>query len=419
MWHLIKKIRIPLFGDKTIKVRSIFGWSLIKTKDISAIHDLSIVHKYTIDSYNCYINRNKKKNTRSHLKNNNNIIPILEKCNNKDDKKKALILGWYGANNFGDDLMLHVIAKNKILSEYDISIIIDPNFTNFLNMEEEITLCYPPDKISDLEVISDYFDLIIIAGGAHIDDVEIHDLSFIPFLAIELSILAISKNKDVRWLSVSSNLILLNNKYLEKLKFVIEHSKQFSVRDVFSYNAIKRNGIQENLIIEKDLAFKFNYNKKLLIVTLIPFLKTEEYKNIIDEIIDFKNHSNSSWDVCLLPFFNGDNHDVNFYTKLLNEIGLREVENVFIGPCYNSIDSMIYFMKSGDLFFNMRYHASLISLIMKKPTISFCVDSHRHYLNKISSLTEMFPEHVLIKQSDYVIGDVKNKLLSLQGSFQK
>ena len=61
----------------------------------------------------------------------------------------------------------------------------------------------------------------------------------------------------------------------------------------------------------------------------------------------------------------------------------------------------------------MRYHASLISLKLGKPTLSFCVDSHRHYFNKISYLNNLFERHAIVYESKYKDGDIIDNLNSI------
>lgn len=125
--------------------------------------------------------------------------------------KKVLILGWYGAGNYGDELMLSTFLEREEFKNYDISVLLDPYCHHHLDTYNKINCYFPPTNYDDLSTISDYFDIIIVGGGAHIDDVEITDLSFIPYIALELSIVSIKKSKDVRWIAVSANNELTNN----------------------------------------------------------------------------------------------------------------------------------------------------------------------------------------------------------------
>ena len=396
---------------KKVKIRNILGYSIMKSEYLNELQALFVAYQKNKKILRHYIEcKGKPIQCLSH--DHTSIVNIVDKCNEINEKKKVLVLGWYGANNFGDDLMLHIIAHDKSYAYYDVSIIIDPYYSKFIEIEDGISYCYPPSELKDLEKISNYFDLILVAGGGHIDDVEISSLSFIPYLAVELSILAINKKKEVRWKAVSSNDKITNPVYIDKIKYIIENAEEFTVRDNLSAEILKKIGVSKKIPIVDDLALGYAFNKKLLIVTLVPFLEKEVYINILSEIANFQYKSNYSWDVCLLPFYNGNNYDVLFFKELLACMDFNR-ERFFIGPSYNTIESMIYFMKSADIFFNMRYHASLISLKLGKPTLSFCVDSHRHYFNKISYLNNLFERHAIVYESKYKDGDIIDNLNSI------
>lgn len=83
--------------------------------------------------------------------------------------------------------------EREEFKNYDISVLLDPYCHHHLDTYNKINCYFPPTNYDDLSTISDYFDIIIVGGGAHIDDVEITDLSFIPYIALELSIVSIKK----------------------------------------------------------------------------------------------------------------------------------------------------------------------------------------------------------------------------------
>lgn len=71
-------------------------------------------------------------------------------------------------------------------------------------------------------------------------------------------------------------------------------------------------------------------------------------------------------------------------------------------------------IKGCDLFINMKYHASLISLLFDKPTISVVYDAHPHYYNKMTYLHQRFNKtDCLIYFSKYENGSITDKLLKL------
>lgn len=83
----------------------------------------------------------------------------------------------------------------------------------------------------------------------------------------------------------------------------------------------------------------------------------------------------------------------------------------FVAPEYENVDSMLLMIKGCDLFVNMRYHASLISMMYGKKTISIVYDKHPHYYNKMTYLHESLKkERWLIYFKDCKVGSVFQKL---------
>lgn len=331
-------------------------------------------------------------------------------------RKKILIVGWYGAGNFGDELMLYNLTRNEEFKNCEISVIVDPNFDYPPIILEGIKYYYPPKKHEDLNFISSWFDQIIIGGGAQIDDTTEKNLSQCPYLAIELSVKAILAKKIVRWISVSSNKNLIDKAYIEKLRFVASNAKEFSIRDNFSIDSLKNVGICDNVSFKKDLAFDYEFNFKTLIITLVPHAQKEQILSVLDEAKHFVDKSNNKWKICILPFFIGNNHDHNFIFDIVNNIDFGDID-IVVPPNYNSIDSMMLMMKSGDIFINMRYHATLISLALDKPTISFCTDFHPHYPNKMTYLSSIFDKNIVIKSSSYIKGQIYNSLKDIENAY--
>lgn len=322
-------------------------------------------------------------------------------------QKKVLILGWYGAGNYGDELMLHTLISRPEFHNCVISILLDPYFHYPLNTYKNLNCYFPPLEYNEIPKLAAYFDEIIVGGGAHIDDSIITDLSFIPFISLELSTKAIQANKIVRWISVSAISELTNIDYIKKLQFIAAHAKEFSLRDRYSISVLSRCSIKD-VSFNHDIAFDYDFSKKTIILTLVPFAREDILLSIIHEVNQFISESCNSWRVCFLPFFVGNDHDATFVQNVLAKTACNLEYTVLQN--FTNIESMFPVMKGADVFINMRYHASLISLKLNKPTITFCVDSHPHYYNKMKFLSTDFPKNIFILESSYKKGDVLSAL---------
>lgn len=305
-------------------------------------------------------------------------------------KKKVLLLGWYGANNLGDEIMLSVMLEQLCNSgDYEVAVIIDKGERYCVKRREEVAYYYAPCKLETLDELADYFDILIVGGGAHVDDCNSCSLDFVPYLAVQLSKRFIQNGKDSRWISVSSNSEITNKEYIEQLNYIVQNSSHFSVRDPHSLNSLKSSGINVNqILLEEDLAFRYPIIRKRLLITLTP-VSPSALRELANIIVGFIKSSGKEWSVLCLPFCLI--HDYDLETLKRFSSFLRELrQEVTIVPKIDNEEALITLINGSDAAINMRYHASLICLKLGKPTVSIVWD-HPHYLNKMSYLEELFP----------------------------
>ncbi|MBR6730771.1 MAG: polysaccharide pyruvyl transferase family protein [Alphaproteobacteria bacterium] len=332
----------------------------------------------------------------------------------KREKKQILILGYYGDYNCGDEIMLKRIIEQTYKQENEISVMFVPSARyNFDQFENNIHIYYPPQTFSDLDKIASFYDELIIGGGAHVDDNTIENLSHIPFIGILLSKKMLSQQKNVRWIGVSTNNELKNKEYIPDLKYIIENCSEFSVRDTYSRTILTNLNITPNKIaLTKDLALTIS-ERKTIAVTLINYLdNNKKLIQFINEIIQFCESNPNQYQICFLPFFNSNHHDEKMFKEIISHIDFKGV-NYFIAPEYYSPEAMLILIQGCDLFVNMRYHASLLSMNYNKPTISICYDIHPHYWNKIHYIHEQFNNKNIISYKNYQNGELFNHLKKL------
>ena len=171
---------------------------------------------------------------------------------NQNKKEKILIIGYYGAPNMGDEIMLQTILNQINKENKDIYVLFEdnPNY-NFYQWDNINFLEYPKSQ-KDMIKISKYFDTLIVGGGTHLDD-QYYDDEYaykwhIPEMMIIISKLFIKYNKKTYFLSLSSNKEIKNKKFIEDIKEIIDKSTYFSVRDKFSKNELIKNGINNKKI---------------------------------------------------------------------------------------------------------------------------------------------------------------------------
>ncbi|MDY6408018.1 MAG: polysaccharide pyruvyl transferase family protein [Pseudomonadota bacterium] len=331
-------------------------------------------------------------------------------------KRQILIMGYYGHYNYGDELMLETLLKKKIIdfSNAEISVVFFPSPRYNFKQFPGIFAYYAPKSVEALSSAADFFDELIIGGGAHLDETQNNPLSS-PSMMISLSKMMLEKNKKVRWLAVSANKELKDKKYISNLNYIISNCDEFSVRDTYSLKLLTNLGMDKKKIkLVKDLAYSYD-KKKILAVTLINSSPETDKKHVefIKDIISFIKRTGNQYEICFLPFFNRSYHDVKMFENLIKEINFDGV-SYFIAPEYKNVDSMLLMIKGADLFINMRYHASLLSMEYGKPTISIIYDTHPHYPNKMKYLHEQYKNDNIIYYSKYQKGDLEKMLLNMK-----
>lgn len=330
-------------------------------------------------------------------------------------RRQILVIGFYGAPNYGDELMLAILlAQLRNRHNIQISVIFQDNPSYNLNQWKGIFAYTPPSSQGELVNMADWFDEIILGGGAHIDDKPVRHLSHIPYLAMVLSELMIERGKDVQWIAVSSNQTLEDRTYIGRLAAIISKAERFSLRDPNSIDSLTGAGVDvSRVLLENDLALHFDPDKKTLGVTLLNYFDNlPVLLQFCREIKQYVDQSPYCWTICLLPFYNDAHMDRELYDALLHEMDWGDTD-IFIATEYDNTETMLTFMKSLDMAVNMRYHASLITMKYGIATITICYDVHEHYFNKITYAHKLFNDNHLLYYSRYSEGD----LLSMMGDF--
>lgn len=339
--------------------------------------------------------------------------------------RRVLLVGWYGAQNFGDELMLKcMIDRYKAIANSDeiveVSVLIEDNpYYRFSNIPDNIRCFYPPENDEDVVFACSYFDEIVLGGGAHIDDRDRKRLDFIPYLMVRLSLEALRQRKIVRWVAASSNRKLSDADYIKSIRFIAERSASFSVRDTFSLEVLKKVGVQ-NVLLERDIAFDIEtylerFNRTAFVV-LTDFVGEEFLCVFLNDLFSFFNsrkQMGERWRICFLPFYLERSADRKLYRKLLKKVDSGGL-CCFVAEEIENVETMLMLFTASDMLISMRYHASLIANVVGVPNLSVCPDSHRHYFNKMHALSEEFPmSSRLLDVSEYSIGLLVEYLYAL------
>ena len=331
----------------------------------------------------------------------------LQNIKRDESKKNILIVGFYGAPNLGDELMLETLLDYfEDITNKKITILLADNPNYSIDKYKDVSFLHYPKNLCDYNILAEQYDYVIFGGGAIIDDKQYESCRSYTYdlgtILIKLAVRAIAFNKKVICLGLSSSRKLSNIEYIEKLKYIIEKATFFSVRDIYSkeYLVEKIGKEYENKIISvNDIVFSNknilgsirteNVIKETLNIGLVVISNDDnlgKIENIIYGISNLKKNVN----INLIPFYEYNSIDTIFYEKVLQ----KKYDNVTIHmeKFPENMKETIEVYNKNDIIIGMRYHSILMANILNIPCLSICYDIHEHYLYKIKYLNELFKQ---------------------------
>ena len=322
-------------------------------------------------------------------------------------KKKILIVGFYGAPNLGDELMLQTILQYfPDFKNIELTIMLADNPNYDIDKYPAVNIIHYPKTKYDFNYLAKYFDVLIFGGGAIIDDKNfLNDLSYqvdLGTILIKLSEKFITWGKDIYCVGLSSVSTFSNSDYTERLSKIIDNSKYFSVRDSYSQETLKKYcKTKKAVILSQDIVFankkiksvKEKFNKVFNIgIVWIPYA---ENVKILEDIIE---KYSEKYKIHLIPFYGYKDFDISEYKKMLDRM---KVNDVIIEHLATNMEELIEIYNKCDFLISMRYHGVLVGKALQIPTLSICYDNHRHYNNKMKFLAEVFDDDRLLSVSSF------------------
>ena len=331
------------------------------------------------------------------------------------DNSSILIAGWYGASNFGDELMLRTLINafpSEALSRITVLIWDDYSYQRS-SISPEVSVLHYPNCMWDLSWLADHFDTLVWGGGAIIDELQYNDdieNYNTGNIFIRLSKMMLEKGKSVFCLGLSSIDSLVNRSYIQELRYIVEGSKIFSLRDPFSRETLIRSGIpEESISLCEDIAFanedlpklpKYvqNYSNDLIKVGLVALTSEslqQHYLQLLERLLSF-TYKDKQVDITLIPFLNENSHDTYYYQQLINMLSQNAC--IKIAPYSSSLEDLHF--ENFDLVISYKYHSALISLVQEVSTICVVDEMHPHYGNKMKHLARLFGNEKRLVNAD-------------------
>lgn len=318
-------------------------------------------------------------------------------------KRKILLLGFYGANNTGDELMLQALLKefNSYKDKCEITVMIADNLEYELNLFGQVHFIHYPKTPSDTSIIMNYFDDIVVGGGALIDDACYleNNLDNVSNLLIDLGLHAIHKEKGIYLVGLSTSNQIQHKEYITKLNEIIKKANYVSIRDPYSLQTLREAGIETSSIhLVEDLAYvlptvlspKREENKLTIGMVLINYIDDETFSTIIEGVEEFLESIDleKQKEIHLIPFYDYCHFDITQYEKRAKAISTKV--NIVIEPYTSDCFELCKQFSNCNMMVCMRYHSSLLALKMGMNCVHLVYDVHRHYSNKMKYLLEQY-----------------------------
>lgn len=329
-------------------------------------------------------------------------------------KKKILLVGFYGAPNLGDELMLETLLQYfPDFNNVDLTIMLADNPNYDIGDYPAVHVIHYPKTLYDFNVLAQYYDVLIFGGGAIIDDRLILNKDAykgdLGTILIKLSERFLVWNKEVYSVGLSSISKFTNKEYIEKLSTLINNSKYFSVRDENSYNNLlnccnlennkKVDVIHDIVIANKNIPVNSKRNSKIKDIGIVWIPYSENVDKLKELLLKLKKN----YKVHLIPFYGYTDFDINMYKEIINELKIDK--EIMIEKFARNMNELVEIFSRCDFLIAMRYHAVLVGNLLNVPTLSICYDKHPHYINKMNYLAKQFNSIDMVLASEL---DVEN-----------
>lgn len=304
--------------------------------------------------------------------------------------KKVVISGYYGFENYGDEISLQVMVN--VLKDQGVAISVLSSKPELTSSENGIICFYTFDLF---DIIKQLFvsDVLISGGGSLLQD-KTSIKSFLYYIFVILSAKILGKKVVI----FSQGFAPLKYKPLEMLlKFTLKKVDYISVRDTESHQYLEKIGIKSKTFA--DCVWAFNKTKALKKNKLVIQLRdrdtlTDEKIGIMAKIIAEKYRHTK---IEILPLH--EEKDLEVCEKIYEE--LREYKAEVELLKHLNIKEATEVLASARNLIAMRYHACLIGIKHNTNILALSYDE------KVTNLAQKF-------DLQYVYIDEKTDLFEVE-----
>ncbi len=265
--------------------------------------------------------------------------------------KKAVLSGYFGFDNFGDEKVLGVLVETLKSIDFDITVFSkNPVKTAEIYKVKSVNYFNPFLLVREI-----FFSDALISGGGSL----LQDATSVRSLFYYLGVIFLGLLFRKKVILYSQGIGPINSKVgWIVTKFLLKRASLVMVRDEGSYCILQKAGI--DCVLTADALWSQNFKetekKSQITVQLRDWPSLDKIK--IQEMADVISREFPNLTVKILPM--QMSLDVNVCRKLHQELKLRDIESEL---CLNpSNDDIIRIISESSYVIAMRYHACLCAI---------------------------------------------------------
>lgn len=317
---------------------------------------------------------------------------------------KSLIIGYYGSENIGDEMLLKgtVDILNRVFDNPEITAI---TYSVLDTKERHQINGISRNKYFEIYKGIKNSDIVVGGGGSMLQNVT-SNRSLIYYLTI----LMLARIMGKKVVLLGNGIGPLKGSFFKRITIeVLKGLDGIVLRDEESYNFLKLHKLN-NIYLGNDLAFTLDYKlvvpqEKKIVLNLRKWVENSKFNRVIEDFVRFL--ARKGFKVVLLPF-QGGNDDV-----ILGEIAENISDENVIFPGTLEYDSILYEISSSEVFVGMRLHGLIFSSMVHTPFIGLCYDPKvRVFSQKQEQIyiedLEKISSRVLIDAFEKLYGDLSH-----------
>ncbi len=294
--------------------------------------------------------------------------------------KTALVFGYYGKDNAGDDAMLQVIQKQlRRLQVKTIAVSHNPRKTRKDFGIEAI------GHNADLKKVR--YDFFLLGGGTQIQDYRLNGFEALVNYFMK------AKKPNVKTCLLSIGSTKLKTKKGKALaRKLCENSDLIIMRDKESREQLRKAGVKKAIHVSADLTFAESRSpdrrrRNAILFCPIPYYEIFELKPKLDKglakkiakAIDLVAEQTDA-SISILPFFK--TYDSVFCKEILKQVKSKKVKTIKYRPLGAKLAKTF---EKFDLVVGMRFHSLVFSAFLGKPFVAIALTEKTKNLVKAFS----------------------------------